>query len=107
MNTVRDVGRAGLVAVLVAATVTAVAAKVGEDDPDVVVAQFASAAPLVEGNQVKIDGVVVGSVKSGDFYGIAFPKGSELVPEVNKALAKLKESGEYDAIYTKWFGKKP
>jgi len=50
---------------------------------------------------------VVGSVKSGDFYGIAFPKGSELVPEVNKALANLKASGEYDAIYTKWFGKKP
>lgn len=64
MNTASDVARAGLVAVLVAAMVTVVAAKVGEDDPDVVVAQFASAAPLVEGNQVKIDGVVVGSVKS-------------------------------------------
>ena len=33
---------------------------------------------------------VVGSVKSGDFYGIAFPKGSDLVPQVNKALATLK-----------------
>lgn len=64
MNTASDVARAGLVAVLVAATVTAVAATVGKDDPDVVTAQFASAAPLVEGNQVKIDGVVVGSVKS-------------------------------------------
>ena len=50
---------------------------------------------------------VVGSVKSGDFYGIAFPKGSPLVPEVNKALATLKANGQYDAIYTKWFGKKP
>lgn len=50
---------------------------------------------------------VVGSVKSGDFYGIAFPKGSSLVPEVNKALATLKANGQYDAIYTKWFGKKP
>ena len=50
---------------------------------------------------------VVGSVKSGDFYGIAFPKGSDLVPQVNKALATLKANGEYDAIYTKWFGKKP
>lgn len=64
MNTARDVGRAGLVAVLIAATVTAVAAKASKDDADVVTAQFASAAPLVEGNQVKIDGVVVGSVKS-------------------------------------------
>ena len=36
---------------------------------------------------------VIGSVKSGDFYGIAFPKGSPLVPEVNKALATLKANG--------------
>jgi glutamine transport system substrate-binding protein len=47
---------------------------------------------------------VVGTVKSGDFYGIAFPKGSPLVAEVNKALATLKANGQYDAIYTKWFG---
>lgn len=49
---------------------------------------------------------VVGSLKSGDFYGIAFPKGSELVPVVNKALATLRENGQYDAIYQKWFGAK-
>ncbi len=49
----------------------------------------------------------VANVKSGDFYGIAFPKGSELVPQVNKALATLKSNGQYDAIYVKWFGKKP
>jgi len=50
---------------------------------------------------------VAGTVKSGDFYGIAFPKGSDLVPQVNKALATLKSNGKYDEIYTKWFGKKP
>ena len=50
---------------------------------------------------------VVGKVKSGDFYGIAFPKGSDLVPKVNQALATLKANGQYDAIYTKWFGKQP
>lgn len=49
---------------------------------------------------------VVGSLKSGDFYGIAFPKGSELVPVVNKALKTLQENGQYDAIYEKWFGQK-
>ncbi len=48
---------------------------------------------------------VVGALKSGDFYGIAFPKGSDLVPAVNKALATLRENGQYDAIYEKWFGK--
>lgn len=50
---------------------------------------------------------VTGSVKSGDFYGIAFPKGSDLVPKVNEALATIKSNGQYDAIYTKWFGKQP
>ncbi|MGB3287724.1 MAG: glutamine ABC transporter substrate-binding protein GlnH [Burkholderiaceae bacterium] len=47
---------------------------------------------------------VVGSLKSGDFYGIAFPKGSDLVPTVNKALKTLRDNGKYDALYTKWFG---
>lgn len=36
----------------------------GDDNGTTVVAQFISAAPLVEGSQVKIDGVVVGKVKS-------------------------------------------
>jgi glutamine transport system substrate-binding protein len=40
-------------------------------------------------------------------YGIGFPKGSELTPKVNEALAKLKADGRYDAIYEKWFGAKP
>ncbi len=48
--------------------------------------------------------VVSGSLQSGDFYGIAFPKGSDLVEKVNASLKKLKENGEYDKIYTKWFG---
>lgn len=47
---------------------------------------------------------VVGSLKSGDFYGIGFPKGSELVPKVNAALKTLRDNGKYDALYTKWFG---
>lgn len=29
------------------------------------------------------------------------------MPQVNKALATLKANGQYDAIYTKWFGKQP
>ncbi|HWL27675.1 MAG TPA: glutamine ABC transporter substrate-binding protein GlnH [Burkholderiaceae bacterium] len=49
---------------------------------------------------------VVGSLKSGDYYGIAFPKGSELVPVVNKALKTLQSNGQYDALYKKWFGEK-
>jgi len=48
---------------------------------------------------------VVATIKSGDHYGIAFPKGSPLVEAVNKALATLAANGQYDAIYAKWFGK--
>ena len=33
---------------------------------------------------------VTGDISSGDFYGIAFPKGSELVPAVNQALSEIK-----------------
>ena len=36
----------------------------GGDDNDLVKVQFKSAAPLVKGNQVKIDGVVVGTVET-------------------------------------------
>lgn len=49
---------------------------------------------------------VMGSLKSGDFYGIAFPQGSKLVPVVNQALKVLQDDGKYDAIYQKWFGQK-
>lgn len=40
-------------------------------------------------------------------YGIAFPKGSNLIPQVNVVLAQMKEDGRYEAIYEKWFGSKP
>ncbi|MFK7694270.1 glutamine ABC transporter substrate-binding protein GlnH [Paenibacillus sp. HJGM_3] len=49
----------------------------------------------------------VGDILEGQQYGIAFPKGSPLVAEVNKVLGELKDSGKYDEIYEKWFGKAP
>jgi len=49
----------------------------------------------------------VGEQMMAHEYGIAFPKGSELTPKVNEALAKMKADGRYDAIYEKWFGAKP
>lgn len=40
-------------------------------------------------------------------YGIAMSKkNSELAKKVDEALTKLKENGEYDKIYKKWFGEK-
>jgi ABC-type amino acid transport substrate-binding protein len=49
-------------------------------------------------------GRVVGPVFLKENYGIAFPAGSPLVEEVNRALLTLREDGTYDAIRRRWFG---
>lgn len=49
----------------------------------------------------------VGEQMMAHEYGIAFPKGSDLVPKVNEALAKIKADGRYAEIYRKWFGAEP
>ncbi|GFM37924.1 transporter substrate-binding domain-containing protein [Desulfovibrio psychrotolerans] len=50
---------------------------------------------------------VVGPTYQGQAYGIGFPKGSKLVPDVNKALADMKADGTYEQMYIKWFGFAP
>lgn len=49
----------------------------------------------------------VGEQQMAHQYGIGFPKDSELVPEVNEALATIKQDGRYQEIYEKWFGAAP
>lgn len=49
----------------------------------------------------------VGTQMMAHEYGIAFPKGSELVAKVNAALKTIKADGRYNAIYKKWFGAEP
>lgn len=40
-----------------------------------------------------------------EYLGIAVKKGNDEVREqINEGLQKIKESGEYDTIYNKWFG---
>lgn len=51
--------------------------------------------------------VVVGPLYEGQAYGIGFAKGSPHVAVVNKALATMKASGAYNALYKKWFGAEP
>lgn len=48
----------------------------------------------------------VGEKMEAEPYGIAVKKDSKLADDFNKALAELKKSGEYDKLYTKWFGEK-
>lgn len=50
---------------------------------------------------------VLNELLTAEDYGIAInKKNTELQSKINAALKKLKENGEYDKIYTKWFGAK-
>lgn len=48
---------------------------------------------------------VVGYLFDKQYYGFALQEGSPLRQDVNKALLKIRESGEYDKIHSKWFKK--
>ncbi len=50
---------------------------------------------------------VVQNIPTGEKYGIAFPKGSDLVKPANKALKEIKKDGTYEKIYKKWIGTAP
>lgn len=53
------------------------------------------------------DAKMVGEIRNNLFCGIAMNKDDkELIQKTNKALAEIKQNGEYDKIYEKWFGKK-
>jgi polar amino acid transport system substrate-binding protein len=51
---------------------------------------------------------MVAQIPTGEQYGFGISKDNpELKAAINAALAKVRASGEYDAIYTKWFGVAP
>jgi ABC-type amino acid transport substrate-binding protein len=50
---------------------------------------------------------IVETVPTGEQYGIAFPKDSDLVEPVNEALAEIKADGTYEEIYERWIGVPP
>lgn len=49
----------------------------------------------------------VGKQMMAHEYGIGFPKGSQLVEQVNEVLQKMRDDGRYEEIYVKWFGTTP
>jgi glutamine transport system substrate-binding protein len=54
--------------------------------------------------------LVVISDKEGfdnEFYGLMFPKGSELKADFDVAVTTVLENGTYAAIYKEWFGAEP
>ncbi|HEV2745261.1 MAG TPA: basic amino acid ABC transporter substrate-binding protein [Rubrobacter sp.] len=50
---------------------------------------------------------IVQVIPTSEQYGIAFPKGSDLRADVNKALQEIKDDGTYEEIYKKWIGRAP
>lgn len=53
----------------------------------------------------RLDIKVLPPLVSEEYYGVAIAKGKpELLERINNGLAKVRASGEYDEIYTKWFG---
>ncbi|MDF1509568.1 basic amino acid ABC transporter substrate-binding protein [Robertmurraya sp. DFI.2.37] len=42
-----------------------------------------------------------------EFYGILFPKGSELKEDFDKAVNTILDNGKYAEIYKEWFGTEP
>ncbi|QIN77360.1 transporter substrate-binding domain-containing protein [Rubrobacter marinus] len=50
---------------------------------------------------------IVQTIPTGEQYGIAFPKDSELVGRVNEALQEIKDDGTYAEIYERHIGVQP
>ena len=42
-----------------------------------------------------------------EYYGLLFPKGSELRPEMDKAINDIFANGTYTKMYTEWFETEP
>lgn len=44
---------------------------------------------------------------TGEFYGIAYPKGTTYKEQIDTAIKTVLENGTYAEIYEKWFGQAP
>jgi glutamine transport system substrate-binding protein len=54
------------------------------------------------------DAKIVGKPLNSEDYGIATAKkNTDLAQKIDKAVDELKQNGEYDKLYEKWFGRKP
>jgi glutamine transport system substrate-binding protein len=42
-----------------------------------------------------------------EYYGILFPKDTDLKADFDKAIKKIVENGTYEKIYQEWFGQEP
>jgi glutamine transport system substrate-binding protein len=75
---------------------------------DAVVADSAVVQEYVKNNPDKKFVAIYDRVNfASEYYGIAFPKGSELKAKLDPAIKKVLESDTYKEIYKKWIGVEP
>lgn len=75
---------------------------------DAVVADIAIVREYIKNNpKKKFKGILDAENFTSEYYGILYPKGSDLKAKLDPAIKKVLDNGEYAKIYKKWFGKKP
>ncbi|MDQ0114155.1 basic amino acid ABC transporter substrate-binding protein [Paenibacillus harenae] len=75
---------------------------------DAVVADIAIVREYLKNNpDKKFKGILDPEHFAPEFYGILFPKGSELKAKLDPAIKAILENGTYTEIYQKWFGEEP
>ncbi|CAN5904056.1 basic amino acid ABC transporter substrate-binding protein [soil metagenome] len=77
----------------------------GNQQVDAVINDFPVSADKAKTSNGTLE--VVMTIPTGEQYGIAFQKDSELLGQVNEALQEIKDDGTYAEIYKKWFGQEP
>jgi len=75
---------------------------------DAVVADVAIIREYIKNNpNTKLVGILDPTNFDSEYYGIIFPKGSDLKAKIDPAIKKIIENGKYAEIYKKWFGEAP
>ncbi|MCL6604092.1 MAG: basic amino acid ABC transporter substrate-binding protein [Paenibacillus sp.] len=75
---------------------------------DAVVADIAIVREYIKNNpDQKFTGIVDKENFGSEYYGILYPKGSELKAKLDPAIKKVIENGKYAEIYKTWFGEDP
>lgn len=75
---------------------------------DAVVADIAIVREYIKNNpNQKLEGIVDPDNFDSEYYGILYPKGSELKEKLDPAIEAVLENGKYAEIYEKWFGESP
>ncbi|KAB8137626.1 basic amino acid ABC transporter substrate-binding protein [Gracilibacillus oryzae] len=77
-------------------------------DVDAVVTDNVVASEYVKNNpDAKVEMIEDTDTFESEFYGIMFPKDSEVTEDINSALKTLIDNGTYAELYEKWFGEEP